>query len=939
MELELLSARKAHIKLVLRIAILAASLIVGVDLVQFISSPAEKWWLIIFNDTLPLPVYIGIYFALGSPRVRTDRLLSLLVWLAILVTEISFIGSAFLVSGLEVFYALASLALITIASRPPALLPTEHRWAIALALVSSLVMLLPRTFQALPRLPVPPLIVSSSYIILWSISAAYIFLLLGVFSQIGLRIKLALGMLMVSLISIVVIAFWVGNIAEKALRSRMETMLAGAAAQVAAQLDTHLSNNIDIVRSQAQLPLLRAYLLGEKASDRQQGVTFLEIGQTLLSFQARDAHIVSYGLLNARGIVVADTVARNIGKDESSEDYFQKAMSGISNVSDLRYRGSPPALVLAFAAPVKDAHGRPIGVLRFWLSSVVIAEMIAANTELVAASSFAMVVDSNEILLGQGEYPYMVGYFIREPAPARLNALYLSKRLLPGVPIRVASLEGLVEGLEKLGEEPLFSVRITEEEGVVSHQEWMTARRMSILPWMVVYYQEEASFTRLLRAQQNQILMVSLILMATMSGVGILFARSIVTPIQQLTEAAKRVQEGDLNVKVEIASRDESGLLAQAFQQMINNTRELLTNLEARVQERTAELAERSNYLQAVAEVGRLVFTLRDPQVLMAQVVEVVRARFGLYYVGLFEVDGSGEWAVLRAGSGEAGKAMLARGHRIRVGSGMVGWSIAHNQPRIAQQAELDAVRLRTPELPETRSEAALPLRTHSGVIGALTIQSDRPHAFNPDNLAVFQILADLIASALENARLYADMQSALHSMEHIFSERVRRTLEEYFHVHKSLTYRSDGTQVWEDPLAWYPEMEEAIRLQQPVTGALTSYGQEQIYPLAIPLILREQVVGAMRTYKPAEKGPWTAEEIEVINNIIEQIALTLEAAQLYEQSQQRATYERVLSEITTKVWSASGIEAILQTTVRELGRALNASEIEIAIVEDQHEK
>jgi GAF domain-containing protein len=181
-------------------------------------------------------------------------------------------------------------------------------------------------------------------------------------------------------------------------------------------------------------------------------------------------------------------------------------------------------------------------------------------------------------------------------------------------------------------------------------------------------------------------------------------------------------------------------------------------------------------------------------------------------------------------------------------------------------------------------------------------------------------------------------MQSTLHSLEHVFGERVRRTLEEYFHVHKSLTYRSDGTQVWEDPLAWYPEMEEAIRLQQPVAGAQIPYGPQQIYPLAIPLILRDQVAGVLRTYKPAEKGPWSEQEIEVLNNIVHQLALTLEAAQLYEQSQQRAGYERVLSEVTSKVWSASGIEAILQTAVRELGRALNASELEIALTEDHHE-
>jgi GAF domain-containing protein/HAMP domain-containing protein len=931
-----IQARKSYVRLILGIAILASLASLGNYAFAFSSTRAWQLGVMaLLNSLVLMGVYLGLWAAVGRPRIQSHRQISRIAWIAIVATEFSFISASFTVSGLEVFYSLMLLFLISVAARPPALTESEYPWAVISALTAAALILLPLTLPLSYRFP---LSASTTFVVyLFLGTALFAYLLFGSFFPFGLRVRLALLAVFVSLISVAVIATLADNITTGALRTAGDTALQGAATQLGSQLENYLLNNLEIVRSQAQLPILRNYLLEAERPSDQRRVTFLEVGQALLSFQSRNpSHILSYGLLNAKGIVVADTVNRYMGSDESAEEYFRRAMLGISNVSDLRYRGSPPQWTLAFAAPVRAADGHPIGVLRFWLSPAAIQQIVLANNGLVGEGSFGTVVDENGMILSQGNY-VLIGYFTTAPDPATLETLRTARRLLPDAPIQVAPMAGLAEGLRDLQKTPLFDVEV-KIPGITPHRERMAARRLSVLPWKVVYSQEETFFTRPLRVQRNRLLFNSVLLTLGMALLGSLAAIGIVRPLRELTEAAQKVQQGELNVTLSIRSRDESGILAQAFQLMIDNTRELLTNLEARVRERTAELAERSSYLQAVAEVGRLIFTLRDPQVLMSRVVEVVRARFGLYYVGLFEVDGSGEWAVLRAGSGEAGKAMLARGHRIRVGSGMIGWSIAHNQPRIAQQAELDAVRLRTPELPETRSEAALPLRTRSGVLGALTIQSDRPNAFNADNLAVFQVLADLIASALENARLYAEMQSTLHSLEHVFGERVRRTLEEYFHVHKSLTYRSDGTQVWEDPLAWYPEMEEAIRLQQPVAGAQIPYGPQQIYPLAIPLILRDQVAGVLRTYKPAEKGPWSEQEIEVLNNIVQQLALTLEAAQLYEQSQQRAGYERVLSEVTSKVWSASGIEAILQTAVRELGRALNASELEIALTEDHHE-
>ncbi len=936
MELRASTSRNLYARRIVLIAILADVVTIGAYAVQLFLSPSRQMQWMIANAGGLLLVYLLVYFLLRRPAMQGERRMSQVFWLAILATELSFIGSAFTVAGLEIFYAVILILLIAVAARPPALAQHEYPWAVISVLAAGALILLPLV------LPLEYRLVAPSQLRIFSYSTLILTLVLyGVYASaaypISLRVKLPFATVFISLLSVSVIGLLANRIAAQALQSAGEKSLSSAALQVSTQLEDYLLNNIEIVRTQAQLPLFRNYLLVQ-AGEAQRPASFIEVGQTLLAFQSRNTpYILSYGLLNERGIVVADTLSSHLGLDESGEEYFRRAILGISNVSDIRYRGSPPQAVLAFAAPVRAIDGRPIGVLRFWLLPSVVQQIVSANSGLAGEQSFAVLVDDNGIILAHGESPQLNGQVIRSLEESTINSLYAAGRLLPGTSVEVAPMTGLGEGLERLSQTRFFDLDVHAQDVIIS-RERATARRMFALPWTVVYYQSVDFFTQPLRQQRNVIVLATVALSFIVALMGVLISEAIVRPLRQLRDAAQQVQQGDLNIRLAVRTRDETGVLADVFMQMVRQVRDLLTNLEARVEERTLALAERSSYLQAVADVGRLIFSLRDPQVLIARVVEIIRSRFGLYYVGFFEVDGSGEWAVLRAGTGEAGQAMLARGHRIRIGSGMIGWSIAHNQPRIAQQAELDAVRLRTPELPETRSEAALPLRTRSGVIGALTIQSARPNAFNPDNLAIFQVLADLVASALENARLYAEMESAMHSLEHVFAERVRSTLEEYFHAHGSTTYRSDGTQVWEDARAWYTEMEEALKRGETVIGEPIFYEQEQIYPLAIPILMRGQAVGVLRTYKPAEKGPWTSQEVRVLQNILDQIALTLEASQLFEQTQQRAIYEHILSEITGKVWSASGVEGILQTAVRELGRALNAGEIEIALTEDGHE-
>lgn len=169
-------------------------------------------------------------------------------------------------------------------------------------------------------------------------------------------------------------------------------------------------------------------------------------------------------------------------------------------------------------------------------------------------------------------------------------------------------------------------------------------------------------------------------------------------------------------------------------------------------------MTKRTVQLQTAADVARAATSILDINELLPNVVELIRDHFEYYYVGMFLIDETKEWAILRAATGETGKRMIEAGYRLEVAdSSMIGWCIAHKQARIALDAGEDTIRFHNPLLSLTRSEIALPLIAHGDIIGAMTIQSESPAAFSRVDITALQAMADLVANALENARLFTE--------------------------------------------------------------------------------------------------------------------------------------------------------------------------------------
>jgi PAS domain S-box-containing protein len=233
--------------------------------------------------------------------------------------------------------------------------------------------------------------------------------------------------------------------------------------------------------------------------------------------------------------------------------------------------------------------------------------------------------------------------------------------------------------------------------------------------------------------------------------------------------------------------RDEAGQVIGLLGISRNVTQ--LKQSEAAQKQLLAELERRNVQLQAAADVSSVANSMLDSGELIQQVIELIRERFNLYYVGVFLVDQTsgmyhdgvyheaGKWATLQAGTGEAGKLMVQQRHRLKVDShSMIGQCIASHNARIALDVGAEAVRFENPLLPETHSELALPLVARGDVIGALTIQSSQKAAFTEGDIVVFQTVANQLANAIENARLFKETERALQELKALDRSNIQRS-------------------------------------------------------------------------------------------------------------------------------------------------------------------
>ena len=367
--------------------------------------------------------------------------------------------------------------------------------------------------------------------------------------------------------------------------------------------------------------------------------------------------------------------------------------------------------------------------------------------------------------------------------------------------------------------------------------------------------------------------------------------------------------------------------------------------LEVQVLERTQVLERRARYLEATAAVARETTLELDMRELLPWLASLVSERLGFYHVGIFFLEPGGEWLELQAASSEGGRRMLARGHRLAMGEGIVGYAAQHHRYHLAVDVGQDAVFFDNPDLPQTRSEAALPLLARGTVIGVLDVQSTEPKAFSEEDLVALQSLANQMALAVSNARLYGEAQQALEAERSAYGELSRHAWQKLLQAQPELAIARDEKGIL--PLAARPdvEVEQALKSGRATVGAGTvaasltgsaAEGEGQAIGLAVPIRVRGQVIGAIDAHKPADSGEWTAEQIALLETLSGQVGEALESARLYQDAQRRAAEEQLLGEITSRVRESLDLDTILKTTADELFQALELEEVVVRLAADE---
>lgn len=392
---------------------------------------------------------------------------------------------------------------------------------------------------------------------------------------------------------------------------------------------------------------------------------------------------------------------------------------------------------------------------------------------------------------------------------------------------------------------------------------------------------------------------------------------------------------GTLFMVLAISGLQNALRAAKANAKELETSNQQLTNLrdvlELRIQERTSSLEKRAAQIQTVASMARTIASVQDLDALLPNITRLVSEQFGYYHTGIFLLEEASQFAVLKAANSEGGRRMLNRGHRLRLDAkSIVGFVTSRGEPRIALDVGADAVYFNNPDLPLTRSEMALPLRVRGGVIGALDVQSMQTQAFTEDDIFILSTLADQVAIAIENARLFGEAQKALADSQQTYEKYVKQSWNSFVEQAKHTGFVFDGTQVM--PLDHQPKREQIRTAIQ--TGSLSLDKASQT--IAIPIKLRGQTIGVLDVRSKKGERRWTQDEVTLLEAAAERAALALENARLVESAQRRAARERAIGDISTKIGAVSSFEYILQTAVEELGRKIGgATEVVMEISSD----
>lgn len=437
--------------------------------------------------------------------------------------------------------------------------------------------------------------------------------------------------------------------------------------------------------------------------------------------------------------------------------------------------------------------------------------------------------------------------------------------------------------------------------------------------WIVM---TEVAQSELTAVSQTALIMLAVLtsIIGTLAvGVTIVLLRQqLFQPLNRLQAGVEQISQGDLTYQLRVERQDEIGQVAQVFNQMTTQLQSLY-----------AGLAERGQRLEQVSILGERLNAILEFDVLLDELVHQVKQTFNYYHVQVYLLDQATERLDMVAGVGQAGAKMKAQGHHISL---ITPTSLVARSARSQEIVRVDNVQeapdwLPNPLLPDTRSEMAVPIVLDNRVAGVLDVQEDEIAGLDDEDANILRLVSNQVAVAIRNTQQFFQVQASLAEARSLQEKYLQQAWQSEVTVKPDYTVEHPGQATL--PASIQEQLKlTALQKNQPtgLTGAAqldTELAPVDYAALVAPIKLQNQVIGAMHFQEVGSKRNWTEQELALVQTVADQVAQTAENLRLFQETQERASRERLIGQVSDKLRRAPDIDTLMKVAVGELSRIL----------------